>query len=89
MTHSSSHYDNRHYVIISSGDAQLVDFDQVLETSINTVRYSLDGTLTFVKYEGDMPPSVSGCTSKSQEYSHGEILDILSGDDWTPSGEFV
>ena len=86
MSHND--YDDRHYVIISASDVANIDFDQVLETSANTVRYSVDETLTFVKYKGDMPSSVSACTSKSQEYSHDEILVILSGTDWTPEGRF-
>ena len=86
MSHDA--FDHRHYVIISASDVANIDFDQVLETSANTVRYSVDETLTFVKYKGDMPSSVSACTSKSQEYSHDEILVILGGTDWTPEGQF-
>lgn len=86
MSHNG--YDDRHYVIISASDVSNIDFDQVLETSANTVRYSVDETLTFVKYNGGMPSSVSACTSKSQEYSHSEILVILGGTDWTPEGQF-
>tara|TARA_R100000084_G_C4558004_1_gene103237 strand:+ start:91 stop:357 length:267 start_codon:yes stop_codon:yes gene_type:complete len=78
---SHSNYDHRHYVIISVSDLGLIDFDQVLETSISTVRKSVDETLTFVKYEGDMPSSVAACTTKSQEYSHSEILAILNAND--------
>lgn len=81
MTHSL--YDNRHYVIIASGDVPLVDFNQVMETSAATLRYSVDGTKTFVKYDGAMPVSVTSCTSKSQEYLYDEILTILSGTEWT------
>lgn len=86
MAHSNP--DNRHYVIISSGDASLIDFNQVKETSIDTLRFSLDGTLTFVKYEHEMPSSVAACTSKSQEYSHDEILAILYAEDgvWWQEG---
>jgi len=36
-----------------------------------------------VKYEGDMPASVTALTTKSQEYSHAEILALLAGTDWT------
>jgi len=36
-----------------------------------------------VKYEGDQPPSVVALTTKSQEYSHAEILALLAGTDWT------
>jgi len=87
---SHNFFDNRHYVIISSGDAAtVVDFSEVMETSFDTLRFSVDGTQTFVKYKGDIPPSVSSCPSKSEEYHHAEILEILSGEDWTPSGEFI
>ena len=53
MPHSA--FDNRHYVIISSSDVPNIDFTQVMETSADTLRFSVDGTLTFVKYEVDMP----------------------------------
>ena len=85
MAHSA--FDNRHYVIISSSDVPNIDFTQVMETSAETLRFSLDDTLTFVKYDGDMPSSVTACSSKSQEYSHSEILAILNADDgvwWNP-----
>ena len=80
-------FDNRHYVIISASDVSNIDFSQVMETSTETLRFSVDGTLTFVKYEGDMPSGVTACSSKSQEYSHTEILAILNNEDqvwWEP-----
>ena len=76
-------YDNRHYVIIPYSEVDIIDFDQVLETAANTVRKSLDDTKTFVKYEGDMPSSVTAVEGKSQEYSHEEILEILATDKWS------
>jgi len=81
MTHSV--YDNRHWVIISASDVSNIDFNQVKETSTDTLRYSIDGTQTFVKYDGDMPSSVNACSSKSQEYSHSEILAILRTAAWS------
>ena len=90
MAHSA--FDNRHYVIISSSDVPNIDFTQVMETSAETLRFSLDDTLTFVKYDGDMPSSVTACSSKSQEYSHSEILAILNADDgvwWSPEEDML
>ena len=87
---SHSNFDHRHWVIISASDVSNIDFSQVMEDSAQTMRYSVDGTLTFVKYEGDMPSSVTACPSKSQEYSHEEILAILNAEDqvwWTPIPE--
>ncbi len=69
----------RTYVIIDASDVSSVDFDQVAETSADTIRYSLDGTKTFVKYEGTQPFFLLGKT----EYTHEEILSILSGPEWT------
>ncbi len=67
------------YVIIDALEVGNVDFDQVQETSADTLRYSVDGTKTFVKYEGEQPSFLSGKT----EYDHAEILTILSTDEWT------
>lgn len=60
-----------------------IDFSQVMETSAETVRRSIDGNLTFVKYEGEMPSSVVALTNKSEEFTHEQFLIILSGPDWT------
>lgn len=74
---------NRTYVIFDVSELGTIDFSQVLEDSIDTVRKSLDGTQTFVKYVGDMPSSVSALTTRSQEYNYEQILTILAGPDWT------
>lgn len=67
------------YVIIDSSEVSNVDFDQVSETSADTLRYSLDGTKTFVKFDGDTPSFLIG----EPQYDHAEILNILSGPEWT------
>ena len=67
------------YCIIDASEVSSVDFDQVAETSADTLRYSLDGTQTFVKYEGTQPFFLLGKT----EYNHEEILAILSGPEWS------
>ena len=69
----------RTYCIIHSSEVSSVDFDQVLQADEDKLRYSLDGTKTFVKYEGTQPFFLSG----KQEYTHSEILTILSGAEWT------
>lgn len=69
----------RTYCIIDSSEVSSVDFNQVAETSADTLRYSIDGTKTFVKYEGSQPSFLNG----KQEYTHSEILAILATDEWT------
>ena len=69
----------RNYVIIDASEVSSVNFNQVLETSEDTLRYSLDGSKTFVKFEGPTPAFLAG----KQARSHAEILEILSGSEWT------
>lgn len=76
-------FENRRYVIIPSSEIANVDFAQVLETSPITCRYSVEDTKTFVKYEGEQPSSISSIMTKSREYSHEEILEVLAAEEWT------
>lgn len=70
---------SRNYVIIDSSEVSSVNFDQVFETSANTLRYNLAGTKTFVKFEGDTPSFLDGKT----QYTHSEILTELATPEWT------
>jgi len=76
-------FDNRKYVVFDLTEVDTIDFSEVMETSADTLRKNLANTQSFVKYEGDQPPSVVALTTKSQEYSHAEILALLAGTDWT------
>ena len=68
----------RNYVIIDASEVSSVDFSQVLETSAATLRYNIAGDKTFVKYEGETPSFLVGKPS----FSHSEILEILSNENW-------
>lgn len=70
------------YVIFNVNELDKIDFNQVYETSAETVRKSVDGTLTFVKWSGDIPPCVESLTTKGEILTHEEILTILSTDAW-------
>ena len=76
-------YENRKYVIINASEVGSVDFSQVNETSASTLRYSLDDSQTFVKFDGDTPSFLDGKT----QYNHSQILTILAGEDWTEEEE--
>lgn len=61
-----------------------IDFNQVCETSIDTVRKSVDQSKTFVKWDGDITPSsVEALTTKEGPYTYNEILVILATPEWT------
>ena len=81
-------YETRQFMIFNVSELGTVDFTQVLETSQDTVRRSVDGTKTFVKWEGEsIPSSVNNLTTKEGPYTYTEIKTILSGVEWTSTEE--
>jgi hypothetical protein len=78
-------YENREFIIFNMLELNRIDFTQVLETSVDTVRKSVDQTKTFVKWDGAMPECVSNLTTKEGPYTYEEILTILATPEWTDS----
>ena len=83
MSLEQEQYPDRRFVIFNVTELNQIDFNQVFETSIDTVRKSVDETKTFVKFDLPMPSSVASLTSKSQEYTYDEFLVILATPEWT------
>ena len=46
-----SNFPNRRWLVIPSTEVENVNFNEVLESSADSLRYSVDGSQTFVKYE--------------------------------------
>ena len=80
-----SRLDNRHWVIITLSDytdEQLQELvDNAIQSSVDTLRKSLDSTLAILKWDGDTPSAFSSMTI----YNHAQILTILRGSDWSSS----
>lgn len=76
-------YDQRNFVVFSLTEIEKIDFTQVLETSADTLRKSVDGTKSFVKWDGEQPEFVSTLETLEGPYTYDEILEILSGPEWT------
>lgn len=83
-------YNNRHFMIFSVTELPNIDFNEVKETSIDTVRRSVDGTKTFVKWDGEeIPSSVQSLTTKEGPYTYEEILEILATEEWTDPNPII
>jgi hypothetical protein len=83
-------YENRNFMIFNVSELVNIDFTQVLETSIDTVRKSVDETKTFVKWDGNIiPSSVDNLTTKEGPYTYIEILNILAGPEWSSDKELI
>ena len=67
------------YVIILAEDVSSIDFNHVLETSADTLRYSLNRHEALVKFEGTTPTFLIG----KVQYDYEGIMDILNSSNWT------
>lgn len=77
-------YEQRNFVIFNVSELPTIDFSQVLESSADTVRKSVDMTKTFVKWDGETIPScIESLTTKSDYYTYEEMLEILNTPEWT------
>jgi len=77
-------YNNRKFMIFDISELPQIDFSQVLETSDDTVRKSVDLTKTFVKWNGiNIPQCVQNLTTSEGPYTYKEMLDILATPEWT------
>ena len=76
-------YNDRKFMIFNVSELPLIDFSQILETSINTVRKSVDETKTFVKWDGTIPTCINNLTTKEGPYTYDEMLQILDTPEWT------
>jgi hypothetical protein len=77
----------RTFIVFNISELSKINFEEVLETSADTVRLSLDGTKTFVKWEGTIPQFVQLLTTAEGPYSLQEMLQILEGNDWNDESQ--
>ena len=91
----ASKYTNRKWAIVPLADIDAADvideemgafniyIDSCLQNSKDTLRLSVDGTQALLKWEGETPEILASANT----YTHSEILEVLSGPDWTNSDE--
>ena len=80
----------RTYAIINASDVSNVNFNQTLETAASTLRYSLDDSLTFIKWDNTITQTwpdfiANGSVSPIQTCTRKQMLSILATDVWTES----
>ena len=76
-------YSNRKWVIVNVSDLTDEMIDSAIQSSMDTLRKTLDGSKAILKFEGDTPSCFDGLTT----YNHSEILEELAKSDWTSSEE--
>ena len=82
--------EERLFMIFQTSELYKIDFNQVLQTSADTIRKSVDTTKTFVKWNGlDVPPSVISLDTKEGPYSYEEIMIILNTSEWSQENNLL
>lgn len=68
------------YTIIEASDSGSLDFNEINQSSLDTLRYSVDKSKAIVSFNGNTPSFLEGKT----QYTHAEIRAIVSdiNGDW-------
>ena len=77
------YYSNRSWVIVNVSDITDEMIFYAIQSSMDTLRKTLDGSKAILKFDGDTPSCFDGLTT----YNHSEILTELAKSDWTSSEE--
>jgi hypothetical protein len=82
-------YSNRTYATVLLSDIDKVDFSQVMETSPNTIRKSVDQTQFVLKWYTENEPTFITDKSVTLTWSgsHSDCLQLMSTIEWTPEIE--
>ena len=72
-------FENRRWVIIDVSAITNEMITSAIQTSMDTLRKSLDNSKAVLKWEGDTPSVFNGMTT----YNHSEILTELAKPEWT------
>tara|TARA_R110002049_G_scaffold213617_1_gene385074 strand:- start:1 stop:237 length:237 start_codon:yes stop_codon:yes gene_type:complete len=76
-------YSNRRWVIVNVSDITDEMIASAIQSSMATLRKTLDGSKAILKFEGNTPNCFEGLTT----YNHSEILTELAKSAWTSSEE--
>ena len=76
----------RTFIFFNSSEKGILEYSQLVETSPDTLRVSLDGSKTFVSYETEtMPDTIQALTSYIGPLTYEETITILQTAEWKPT----
>lgn len=76
--------ENRVYMIFSSSEIGIINFNDILENDYETMIFSVDGSKTLVKWEGSQPEFVKNLRTIDGFYNQDQMLEILRTPEWLP-----
>jgi hypothetical protein len=76
-------HENREFVIINVSEISKINFNEVLETSSETLRISKNKNKTFFKWEGNPPEFLTDLTTNEGPYTYTQMVNILNTEEWS------
>lgn len=76
-------------MIFNMSQVDIIDFSQVLETSQDTLRLSVDGSKSFIKWDGGAPSFLGELTTSQGPYNYSQMIEILQTPEWTSADQGV
>lgn len=74
-----STFENRRWLVIPTNITGSINFDQVLQSNAQTLRLSVDGTKTFIKYEINVVPEDYTVTVPNPETGEESSYTVYAG----------
>lgn len=72
------------YCVIDINDLSNIDFSEVFETSEDTIKKSLDGTMFIIKFD-TTPSFIPVPVTPLQTLTHAECLELVATPEWSNS----
>ena len=82
-------YTDRNFMILNVSEINKINFSEVLETSTQWLRKSVNNQKTLIKWDGNTIPSfIQTLTTSEGPYTYDEITTILNSSEWTEPSTF-
>jgi|688.fasta_scaffold274085_2 hypothetical protein len=75
-------FENRLYYILDVSEDSKIDFDEILQKDLDSLRKSPDGSRCLIKIEGSPKGFLSTINSLSGPFTHSQIRNKLKNKNW-------
>jgi len=72
----------KQYLIMSTSELARINFNEIHETDVTSLRRSIDGSKALIEWSGNTPAFVGTLIIQSSIYTISEIKIILSSSEW-------
>jgi hypothetical protein len=71
------------YATFDLSEINVINFDEINQTSQDTIRTSVDGLKGIISWIGEIPSSILELKTLSPLYNQSEMIEVCSTSEWT------